>query len=372
MLRLLFSRKFWRAFTLVELLVVIAIIGILIALLLPAVQAAREAARRSQCSNNLKQLGLALHNYHDTHRVFPPLNVGTDTPSGWGQHYYSNGGRLSWMAHAMPFYEQGPLWDKIQAGGSYGGYNVPQGGAHPLWNGFTPYQTLVNSVLCPSDPTGWNKGSSDLGMNNYSACVGDQINNNVGDQTPRGIFGNIRPAAVRDVKDGTSNTAMLSENTIHPADGAACNSIHGCYTIVSGLPQSPIQCMATRGPNNTIVGNFPSSHQRRGDSLYAGYPMINGFCTVLPPNSPNCSNCRGEWCWGLFPPDSYHPGGVNLCLADGSSRFVSETINTGDLSCPDPSVTTPCPTLNNPANTSPYGVWGALGSKQGGESAGQF
>jgi hypothetical protein len=355
----------------VELLVVIAIIGILIALLLPAVQAAREAARRSQCANNLKQLGLAMHNYHDSRNVFPPMNVGT-SGGGWGTHMYHNGDRLGWMAHAMPYYEQGTLWDQIQAGGTYGGYAVPKGGAHPLWNGYIPYRTLVNAVLCPSDATGWKKVATDLGKNNYCACVGDQIYNNVGDTTPRGIFGSILPCAIRDIYDGTSNTAMLSENTVRTGWAADCNLLHGCYTIVGGLDWNPIQCMATRGPNNTLVGSFPGSHQRRGDSLYAGYPMINGFTTVLPPNSPNCSNCTGEWCWGVFPPDSYHPGGVNLCLADGSTRFISETIDTGDLSCPDPTRQNPCSSLGNPPNTSPYGVWGALGSKQGGEPPAQF
>ena len=129
--------------------------------------------------------------------------------------------------------------------------------------------------------------------------------------------------------------------------------------------------MATKGPNNTVIGSYPGSHQRRGYSLYAGYPMINGFQTVLPPNAPNCAAGTGEWNWGIFPPDSYHPGGVNVGMGDASCRWFSDTVDTGDLTCPDPAQNATCPTIPNHApGTSPYGIWGATGSINGGESAG--
>jgi len=369
----------WRerpGFTLVELLVVIAIIGILVALLLPAVQAAREAARRMQCTNNLKQLALAIHNYADTNKTFPPLNIGTNgPPNGWsnGSYKLHNGLRLSWMVHTMPFWEQGPLYDKIIAGGAQttDGTVTWPGGAQPLWSGYLPYRTLVSNVLCPSDGTGSQKLGWDLGMCNYNACVGDSIRNNTGNHENRGIFRHVKGRTFRDIHDGTSNTLLLSENTIHTAwRGPACNKLHGCYTIVSGLDMQPILCLATKGIGATLRpdANYPTSHQRRGDSLYAGYPMINGFTTVLPPNSPNCANNRGEWQWGIYPPDSYHPGGVNAALADGSVRFVSETIDTGNLNCPEPARQDPCTILGNIPGTSPYGVWGAMGSMNGGET----
>jgi len=367
-------RGSWRAFTLVELLVVIAIIGILIALLLPAVQAAREAARRTQCNNNLKQLALALHNYHDVHKVFPPMSAGTTQPPGnWGSGNWKrqNGNRLSWIAHSLPYFEQGPLYDQIRAGGiAVGGTPVPPGGSHPLWNGFLPYRTKIDSILCPSDPTGWNKAGWDLGMNNYVASVGDQIYGNVWDQTPRGVFGHRSAIGIRDIKDGTSNTAFLSEIVIHTAWRYQCE-VPGGYAVVPGdaLWQTPIICLSCLGGNKQFASSrcgqpdrcgLPISHERKGDSWAAGYPMMTGFTTVLPPNAPACARSRGEWAWGIFPPESYHPGGVNLALADGSVKFVGETINTGDLSAPDPS--------RSGLRPSPYGIWGALGSKNGGEA----
>jgi prepilin-type processing-associated H-X9-DG protein len=186
--------------------------------------------------------------------------------------------------------------------------------------------------------------------------------NTVSRTNRRGIFSHNNGTNISEIKDGTSNTLFLSEHTVHPQwGGSACNNIHGCYTIVSGLDQNPSLCLATKGPNNTVGTNYPASHQRRGNSMYAGFPMMTGFNTVLPPNSPNCANNIGEWEWGVFPPDSYHPGGVNAALADGSVRFISNTIDAGNTATPDPwrRVTRP----------SPYGVWGALGTRDGSDSA---
>ncbi len=370
MRRSVVGRRGRPGFTLVELLVVIAIIGILVALLLPAVQAAREAARRMQCSNNLKQLALACHNYVDTHKVLPPMNVGTNSIGGWGDGGYkiSNFRRLSWMVHTMPFYEQKTLYDQIMAGGvGTDGTVVPAGGSHPLWSGYLPYRTLVPDVLCPSDGLGQKKSSGSVGKNNYLASMGDQYYNVAGDTDNRGIFSNVRATSFRDIKDGTSNTILLSENTIHPKGGTDCVKLHGCLNVISDIDSTgPIACMATKGPSGTILGPIAQDHQQRGDSLYAGFPITTGFNTILSPNSPICMISRGEWSWGVLPPDSYHPGGVNAALADGSVRFIAETINTGNLSCRDPSRVDPCMTGQIPG-TSPYGIWGALGSKDGSE-----
>jgi prepilin-type N-terminal cleavage/methylation domain-containing protein/prepilin-type processing-associated H-X9-DG protein len=380
-----------RGFTLVELLVVIAIIGILIALLLPAVQAAREAARRSQCTNNLKQLSLALHEYHDSFKVFPPLAIGTDLPGGgWGvanvpPGYNSRGSALIRM---LPYYEQAAMYTTISSVYTNSTGTWQAWGGDALTSSYDPWCEKIAAHFCPSDGRGTQK--TGLGGINYTFCVGDKINSNVSApswQTQRGAFGACgRDVAnnyeyngcrgMRDIqpKDGTTNTAVMSELCISHGSGGR-TQLHGGYVIESSgaLSTTPVICMAAKAPGATldptpIGGSFPDSHDRVGDAWGSGYPMIQGFTTVLPPNSPKCANCKGEWCWGLFPPDSFHPGGVNVAMADGSVHFISDSINTGDLSAPEPA---PGSTMPSPRQ-SPYGVWGALGTIDGGEPTAQF
>jgi len=362
------EKRLGRAFTLVELLVVIAIIGVLIALLLPAVQAAREAARRSQCSNHLKQLGLALHNYHDTYKTFPPMAAGTTNPdTSWDPgSWYSNGERHSTFFHILPFMEQRPLYDQIAAGRVEGlMISIRPQGPHSLRN-YTAYRVKLPVYLCPSDTMadrgGWdsataaisyavNCGDSTLGVDNQSI---------VNTQFPRGVFGFRVGATFSDIKDGTSNTLAFSENTTYSPN--AHGKIHGHYVMIpqGSLRSSPIICMQARGLNGRLVGTLPPSHHRDGEAWTSGYPMICGFTTILPPNAPSCANAEGEWQEGIFSPDSYHPGGVNGAMCDGSVRFLSETINTGNLAAPVPRM--------NSNGLSPYGVWGALGTKDAGEA----
>ena len=168
------SVKF-RGFTLVELLVVIAIIGILIALLLPAVQAAREAARRSQCTNNLKQFGIAIHNYADTFKAFPPKRSGTQQ----GGCALCNGAFGTVWMRLTPFYEQQQIFDEWSSPQTYSGVSYTAFGPCP-WDAtsgtYVPYQRQVNTLLCPSDGQSANKGATDRGRTNYMVSVGDSIN----------------------------------------------------------------------------------------------------------------------------------------------------------------------------------------------------
>jgi hypothetical protein len=301
------------------------------------------------------------------------LNCGTNESAlgGWGNNLYHNFHRLSGFALMLPFYEQGPLHQKIKAGGPYNGFTFNPWGCHPLQPRFTPFRQKIPTLLCPSDPAGPNKSDTGLGPVNYAFCVGDKIYHNVNApswQNPqRGIFGNRSKVGVESIKDGTSNTLALSEFTIF--DGTI-GKLHGDYVIISGsqLWQNPVVCMGAKGPDGMLVGQYASSHHRVGDAWAGGYPMIQGFTTVLPPNSPKCAVDRGEWSWGIFPPDSYHPGGVNTLAADGSTHFVAETVNSGNLAAREPAPYDNPPGTVPPVRPSPYGVWGALGSMDGGEA----
>jgi len=370
------KRRLWRGFTLVELLVVIAIIGILIALLLPAVQAAREAARRSSCSNNIKQLGLGIQNYHDVYKLLPPGQMGTN-PSGCGWDTNTGTcGEGSPIYHMLPFLEQKPLWDLIWTVIVSGGTTYPRGGPWVCWSDYPPYQVKLPGVLCPSDgkALGPHPYNAPLACVSYCFNRGDKIANMQGANkstaswgsswVPRGPFqGDANSGdggvTLADISDGTSNTLAVSELAVYTGNRW---EIKGSYCMnVSGLENSPVIAMAFRGPDGMLVNCTPSdSHWRRGAGWAAGYPMDTGFNTVIPPNGPSATVSKGEWSWGVFPPQSYHPGGVNAGFCDGSVRFISDTVNTGNLALPE--------ATQSGRKTSPYGVWGALGSMDGGES----
>jgi prepilin-type N-terminal cleavage/methylation domain-containing protein/prepilin-type processing-associated H-X9-DG protein len=345
-------------FTLVELLVVIAIIGILIALLLPAVQAAREAARRSQCTNNLKQFGLALHNYHDSYKTFVYRKGGTSQ----GGAANCNQTRRSGFISLLPYYEQGPMWERIKAGG--GNPNSPPEGPR-AWCSWSHWNDSPNMLFCPSDEGGANMNGND---NSYAFCVGDQIASIRDDQTVRGLFSTVRTTSMRDITDGTSNTVSMSERLcqqdmsgFHGQGGgsAGAQEVEHVKGVgqVGGLRGSPTVCYTLSDGKYFLPGTTVWS--RFGTGWHDGQPAYVAFNTVLPPNAPACTEGGS---WGdqhhlVIPPASRHPGGANVQLADGSVRFISETIDTGNLGVGQP-----------PRGASNYGVWGALGSKAGGEA----
>lgn len=352
-------------FTLVELLVVIAIIGILIALLLPAVQAAREAARRSQCSNNLKQFGLAIHNYADTFKAFPPKKMGTAPGGTNGNARYGSG----WM-RLLPFYEQQALYDQWASAQTLPSGSYPAFGPVPWGPGdsYEIYDVQVATLLCPSDGNAFNKGATAYGRNNYMFSCGDSVDaangtygNNQG-TNPRGMFNNLDGRInFASVTDGTSNTIMLSEHLV-----ATNTSLvkQGNVAGVSGILASPGTCYAQIDPNDSKVYISSAAKRNWPGTRWAHGAMSHiGFNTVLPPNGPSCAELTNDNTTGgmVLPPTSNHPGGVNAAMGDASVRFISETIDTGN--------TYAAPTTQG---ASVYGVWGALGTKDGGESVGEF
>ncbi len=348
-----------RAFTLVELLVVIAIIGVLVALLLPAVQAAREAARRTQCNNNLKQWGLALHNHHDTFKGFPPTRQ-----IGGGHHDRRNG-----FIALFPFIEQGASYDAINA----------NRGIAP-WTGWPDdlptWRVQVSAMTCPSSPPpagggqyhGSQRPHSPL---NYRFSLGDRVsqsNNDAGERDhPRGVFKRGGGAGMsnndkllgfgfRDILDGTSNTVAMSEK-ISMIDPTRVMTGGWSSVIPEGNPAA-CAVSAPGGIYSPEAGRVEESRWNDGRFAFVG------FHTILAPNSPNCSRPDGnihDAPWILSTASSQHPGGVNVMFADGSVRFISSTINTGNLSAAYPT-----------SGPSPYGVWGALGSRAGGEAVSDF
>jgi prepilin-type N-terminal cleavage/methylation domain-containing protein/prepilin-type processing-associated H-X9-DG protein len=357
------SRVWKVGFTLVELLVVIAIIGILIALLLPAVQAAREAARRSQCTNNLKQLALACHNYHDNFKCFVYAKGGTSTGGVWAQNALRRSGFIS----LLPYFEQGPMWDAIRGGDASGTTHTsgepvspegPQG-----WYSWSVWNMAPDAVRCPSD----NGYTSTARTNSYAFSKGDQIDSIHNDQTVRGMFPYVRVTQISEVTDGTSNTALMSERLCQQATNYRAQNpvpvglqeveyVLGVATTVSGLVNSPQLCYGVT--DGKYFRNGEPIQARFGIGWTDGQPMYTGFNTVLPPNAPACAD-GGTWGDSgdlVIPPASRHPGGVNVSLVDGSVKFVSETIDTGNLGVPQPNT-----------GKSRYGVWGAMGSKAGGE-----
>jgi prepilin-type N-terminal cleavage/methylation domain-containing protein/prepilin-type processing-associated H-X9-DG protein len=338
------------AFTLIELLVVIAIIAILIALLLPAVQKVREAANRAECLNNLKQIGLALHNYHDVNKCFP---------FGKGPNYAGAAGYARWSVHSqiLPYVEQQNLYKALDF--KYAP-NTP-GMAGPVINFMPAYtnpggQNAQSSMqvpvfLCPSDPApippNW------PGQNNYVGCIGTMVMCDDTDSAPStldpsdlglaGVFYYLSAVRIQQITDGTSNTALFSEHL----RGAGVPN-----------PRAALFMMPNQSTLDSTYGTCNGLNPLTATPLSywqgASWSMGEMCCTLYNhASTPNTNSCAGlGFANGMknmsmsVPPTSGHTNGVNLLLADGSVRFVSDSV---DLA-----------------------TWRGLGTRQYGEVGGDF
>jgi prepilin-type N-terminal cleavage/methylation domain-containing protein len=308
-----------RGFTLVELLVVIAIIGILIALLLPAVQAAREAARRSQCTNNMKQVGLALHNYHDVHKTFPPSAI-------WGSPNIPANelGRLpdpfhhTFTTFILPYMEQTALYDTVD-------FNLP------AW-GQSIVGTQVDTLRCPSD-SGQCKDPSDtsgIAITNYPGtmgfhwwhptAVGANWNGTGGQGGELGGVFNVRtPIRIADIHDGTSNTVMVIERYSRGFEGPWFQNGAGKPRPVAWGPVFTPAFLATS------YGWGYAAEGGRFQEVDGSGPKVNTNWFRNHAFYPLCVGAGGlNSAW--IGPSSVHPGGANHLRADGSVTFVSETM----------------------------------------------
>ena len=309
-------------FTLIELLVVIAIIAVLVALLLPAVQQAREAARRSTCANNLKQIGLALHNYHDVYNIFPVgvlRDVDHPTLTSWETSM------TTWMARILPFVDQGVIYDRVDWG-----KNPGNSSPNTSFMG-----TEIPLFRCPSDPG--IRPNPNFGPTNYVTCIG---NTDLGgpSSTLQGIMFVNSNTKLRDVSDGTSTTMIVSECLVNfPWVVRHCGDASMDYPGCRVGTDSPVS-------SNVNVGN-----DSRGYSWFYGWRNAGwSYSTELPPNdhthlNHECENCSTT---GVFAARSKHAGAVHVLFTDGSCRLVSDTID--------------------------INLWRALGTKNGREPIGDF
>jgi prepilin-type processing-associated H-X9-DG protein len=363
---------------LVELLVVIAIIGVLIALLLPAVQAAREAARRMRCSNNIKQLALACHNHVDTMQILPSaarqysLCVQVQISLGLTDDDAGGRARISYLSVLLPYIEQTALYERVAENARSSSFIVPW----DLGWANNPSFAKINSFICPSD--GETFSDSQMGGSSYRCNRGDLwIDYNWWNEE-RGPFAvaSHHRFGFEGIPDGTSNTIFFSEAVIGE-HGNNSNKIRGgiagnvARTNMTGPPKN---CDDRRGSGGVLIGDIANNqgydYQASGRRWTDAQSLFTQFFTTLPPNSPSCAATLNNESGPLITASSYHPGGVNVAMADASVKFVSDTIQVKNLDKTPADAPWSFPgDAHHYKGAAIWGVWSELGTRNGGENA---
>jgi prepilin-type processing-associated H-X9-DG protein len=395
-----------QAFSLVELIVVMATIAVLVGILLPGAQAAREAARRVSCSNNFKQIGLAMHGYHSAFQQLPMLMGGTSAISDQNAQVpatSNNAMQLSIFVGLTPYLEQQALWEQINnlfdadtndvtVHDVYNPMGPPPSislADHATYGTYVPWMTSIPTLRCASDP---GMGLPAQGRTNYAASIGDSIHySNIGVQifepnqgyvssfaaatrsreTLRGFFVARKDMRFRDILDGLSNTIAAAEIATDLGDRSITTIAKSRAFL--GVYDDPSFCIAAIDParprfwSPTATDLITGAQNGRGFKWAFGFPFWTSVTTITPPNRELCMR-TGINSPGVLPPSSRHPGGVHVLMGDGAVVFVTDSIEAGNsyqqtiyanygatnLSSTAPAV---------PGAPSPYGLWGALGTR---------
>ena len=375
-----------QVFTIISAIVLVVCLLICGGLGLIGIQASREASRRMECSSNFKLIGLGIHNYHAAYMRLPVASGGT----GFGTNE-SNGNqyRLSGHVALLPFIEQQALWDQIANPYPSDNPQFPQMGPAP-WDSrdaYLPFSTNIQTFTCPSGPittagtsyafcygdTVEYVGASvyqialmidpEADSKEYDELKRDRVANRYARAIHRGTFANNRDSRFRDILDGLSNTIAMCEIRRETAPSKHSNA--WVAKDIDGLIESPVERQNLVGSQGEFSEGSSLWPETRGYHWADGNIRSTGCTTILPPNSASCSTPRSEF-EGIYSAGSLHLGGTHVLMGDGAVVYITETIDSGNPGAP--TVFRDGTGGSAPGRKSPYGIWGALGTRAQKES----